>query len=394
MNVRRIDPAKISDEDVARWRDLAARAATPNPMSEPECVLPAVVHLRNGPKITLLVVEENGRFDACVPLQPVRRWRSIPRSTWSTRIRRMTWDATPLVDAERGAEAMKAVFSELKTRSAKGGPGFFAMEWLNEHGPVGEFAREAARELSLPWRTHATWDQPFMSREDRDKADAMHSKKTLSNRARKLRGLGREIGGEPRVIDRGADPDGPTAYVALEASGYKAADGVAMTTRPGEVEWFLDMAARFAAEKRFHVLTLEVGDTTVAMECIIRSGSKLSVVKWSYDERYMKYSPGAQLHMSSHSWFLDETDASELDACTYANNEFALGEYPERRAVSTTVFGLGGRGDARWLDSLKFDRYLRAGIFRAGERIGFNNATLLELSEGGGYGRLDWNRSK
>ncbi len=393
MNVRMIDPVAISDDDLSRWRDLAARVASPNPMSEPECVLPAAVHLCNGSRITLLVVEEDGRFDACVPLQAVRRWRSIPRAAWSTRIRRMTWDATPLIDAERGANAMVAVLAELATRSAHGGPGLLVLEWVNERGPVGELARDAARELGIPWRTHASWEIPFMSRPDGTETGSMHSKKTLANRARKLRGLSREIGGEPRIVDRGSDPDGPGRYVALEASGYKAADGVAMTTRPGEAEWFLDMARRFAASGRFHLLALEVGDTTAAMECIIRSGSNLSMVKWSYDERYVKYSPGAQLHLSTHTWFQEETDASTLDVCTFANNEFALGEYPERRGVSTSVFGLRGERDTRWLEFLKLDRYLRAGIFRTGERIRLNNATLVELAEGGGYGRLDWHRS-
>lgn len=393
MNTRTIDLSDLTNEDLDRWRDLAARAASANPMSEPECVLPAAVHLRNGPRISLLVAEENERFHACVPIQAVRRWRSLPRAAWSTRIRRMTWDATPLIDAEHGAKAMRAVFEGLQDGRARGGPGFLVLEWLNERGPVGELARDTADDLALPWRTYSTWVQPFMTRLDDAGAESLHSKKTLANRARKLRGLSREIGGEPRLVDQGSDPDGPATYVALEASGYKVADGVAMTTRTGEAEWFLDMAARFAASGRFHVLTLQIGDRTVAMECLIRSGPKLSMVKWSYDERYKKYSPGAELHLSTHSWFNKETDASTLDVCTFANNEFALREYPENRPVSTTVFGLHGSRDTRWLDLLKFDRYVRSGILKAGERVGLDNASLLELCEGGGYSQVDWRRN-
>lgn len=392
MNIRTIALSDLTNEDLDRWWDLAARAVTPNPMSEPECVLPAAAHLRNGPRIELLVAEESGRFDACVPIQAVRRWRSVPRAAWSTRIRRMPWDATPLIDAEQGAKAMRAVFEALQDRSTRGGPGLLVLEWLNERGPVGELARETADDLGMPWRVYSTWVQPYMTRQDDADREPLHSKKTLANRARKLRALGREIGGELRIIDRGSDPDGPAAYVDLEASGYKVADGVAMTTRSGEAEWFLDMAARFAASGRFHVLTLQIGDTTVAMECLIRSGSNLSMVKWSYDERYKKYSPGAELHLATHAWFQEETDATTLDICTFANNEFALGEYPEQRRVSTTLFGLRGSRDARWLDLLQYDRYLRGGIMKAGDRIGLSNATLLELCEGGGYSKVDWRR--
>ena len=396
MKVRTITPADIADADVQLWRDLAARAASPNPMSEPECVLPAASHLQNGPRISLLVAEDDtGQFSACFPLQPVRRWRSIPRAAWSTRIRRMTWDATPLIDKDRGTEAMLAILTDLQARAAGGDPKLLVLEWLNESGPVGDLVREAAGELDLPWVTHSSWEQPFLSREVMTESEPMHSKKTLANRARKLRGLSREMGGgETRVVDRGSDPAGAADYIAVEASGYKVAGGVAMTTRPGESEWFLDMAGRFAAEGRFHVLALEVGDSTVAMECLIRSGSSISMVKWSYDERYTKYSPGAALHYATHTWFQDETDAATLDVCTFENNQFALGEYPERRRVATMVLGLRGPRDKRWLEFLKADRYVRGGIFKVGERIGLNNATLLELSEGGGYGPLDWHRSK
>ena len=51
------------DADVARWRDLAARAADPNPFFEPELLLPAVRHLKGGGEVRLLVAERAGRVD-------------------------------------------------------------------------------------------------------------------------------------------------------------------------------------------------------------------------------------------------------------------------------------------------------------------------------------------
>src|SRR5208282_1528650 len=97
---------------------------------------------------------------------------------------------------------------------------------------------------------------------------------------------------EVLVVDRGNDPSAIDDYIKLEASGYKSRTGVAMTTVPGEPEYFTDMCKRFLAAGRLHVLTLEVGGRTVAMEIWVRGGEGLFLIKISYDEEYARFGPG------------------------------------------------------------------------------------------------------
>ncbi len=394
MNVRSIALSDVSPVDEEKWRDLATRAASPNPMSEPECVLPAVRHLQNGSKVQLIVVEHEGRFEACLPLQRVSRWHVLPRPALSTRIRRMTWDATPLVDPERGNDAMYAVLAELSTKSSRGNPSLLVFEWLNERGPIGGYVRTAAQALGLPLRVNDTWDQPFVLRREEPTYTSMHSKKHLYNWRRQLRMLERDHGAEPKLVDRGNEWSGPSTFVDLEASGYKNAEGVAMRTQAGETDWFLDMSNQFAREGRLHVLALELGDATIAMVVLIRSGEGLSLVKVSYDERFERYSPGALLHLATLDWFHNETDASWIDVCTYKNNTALQSQYPERRAVSTLVLGLRGDRDRNWLRMLDLDPVFRRGISEIGRRLNLKEATLGLLLDGGGYGQMQWGRGR
>src|SRR5436305_120658 len=50
-------PEGLTPSDVARWRDLAARSAEPNPFHEPELVLPAIAHLPHA-RVRLLVATD------------------------------------------------------------------------------------------------------------------------------------------------------------------------------------------------------------------------------------------------------------------------------------------------------------------------------------------------
>src|SRR5271167_1614573 len=74
----------LQARDVHAWRDLAARAAEPNPFFEPECVLPAARHL-GGPAPALLIVKDRGgEWLACLPVIPALRRRRVPLPVMSS----------------------------------------------------------------------------------------------------------------------------------------------------------------------------------------------------------------------------------------------------------------------------------------------------------------------
>jgi Acetyltransferase (GNAT) domain len=208
-------------------------------------------------------------------------------------------------------------------------------------GKVASTIRTAARESKMPLVVFESFERGFLTHHDPPAYKEAHSPRTLRNLNRKQRNLGKELGGTAEVVDRGRDPRAIEEYTALEASGYKADYGVAMTTVPGEPEYFRDMCSRFAADGRLHVLSLTDGKTTAAMVVWVRGGDTLFQFKWSYDETYAKYSPGLIVHTEAMRIFEEDTDAQFVDTCTWGENEMINHLYPDRRRIVSYFVVLG-----------------------------------------------------
>jgi hypothetical protein len=340
MRPRIINVRNLSAEDEKSWRDLSERALEPNPFYEPDCLIPAALHQTFGDEINLVVAEDRGRFYACLPIRRVTRWRGLPYKIVTSQVRRMTYLGTPLVDEEYGLEAVTAVLSALVDDRRKGGSKVLVLQDLTE-GSVSSLFRAAASDLKLPLVVFESFERGTLGRHDPPGYLQAHSPKTLRNLNRKQRNLGKELGGTAEIVDRGDDPAAIDEYITLEASGYKADNGVAMAKVPGEPEYFRDMCGRFASEGRFHLLSLGGPERTAAMIAWFRSGDSLFQFKWSYDEAFSKYSPGLILHTEAMRYFEERTDARLLDTCTWGENEMVNRLYPDRRTIASYFIVLG-----------------------------------------------------
>ena len=252
----------------------------------------------------------------------------------------MTYLGTPLVDAECGAEAVKAMLGALVAERRAGGSRVLVVQELTE-GPVAALFRSAASDLGLPLVVFESFERGFLKRDYPPAYQRAHSTRTLRNIQRKMRNLGKELGETVEVVDRADDPDAIDDYIALEASGYKAESGVAMATVPGESEYFRSMCQGFAAEGRLHLLSLTDSRKTPAMIAWVRAGDTICQFKWSFDERFAKYSPGLLLHTEALRYFHEKTDAEFLDTCTWGENEMINRLYPDRRAIASYFIVLG-----------------------------------------------------
>jgi hypothetical protein len=342
---------QLTDDDVRAWRELAEGAVEPNPLFEADCVIPAARHLPNGADVSLVIAEEEGRFFGCFPVmrvpgnvRPSTTWRGVRRPAFTTQVRRATYDGTPLVSGERGVEAATVLLSALIDRSRAEDAGILVLESLDDDGPVSTSVTSAAKKLKLPTYTYS-WPRPVVRRRDGLTYRSIHSDDTLEKLARKRRRLGERLGGEVQLIDRSADPSAVDTLIAMEAAGWKAKDGGALLSHPGEPKWFREMCDRFRSAGRLLLYTLQVGETIVAMQLMLRAGEGLFDLIMTYDEDYSRHSPGIQLILDFIDHFHDETDALWLDTCTYEDNETWLRMCPDRRTVSTVVLAVGGRVD-------------------------------------------------
>ncbi len=335
----------MSSRDEQAWRDLAARSIEPNPLCEPDCVIPAARHQTFGAEIGLVVAETDEGFHACMPVRPLREWYGIPFPIVANRIRRSTYVGTPLLDDGDAQGAMVTVFRTLADGRRKLGYRLLGIDTLRHGSPVCAHVFAAAAELGLATSIREDFERGFLIRRPEPSYLEGHSRQFLSQVRRKHRRLAEELGSESRVVDRSQDPTAIREFVALEAAGYKA-ETMALARTPGEPEYFIDMCDRFAAAKRLIVLSLEGAGQTLAMQMWLRGDSGLVLIKLAFDERYARFSPGTELELESFDYFHNHTDADWIDSCAGGDNEHQLHIFPDRTRILTVLFSLGGQVDA------------------------------------------------
>jgi CelD/BcsL family acetyltransferase involved in cellulose biosynthesis len=352
VNGRLINVRRLSPEDEERWRNLADRAIEPNPLCEPDCVIPAARHLSHGADISLVVAEEDGRFQACVPVRPVSRWYNISYPIAANKVRRSTYVGSPLVDASSATAALATVLRTLADHRDAVGYRLFGLDSLREGGPVAHHLRRAADEMGLPIHTQEDFERAFLVRRPEPTYHDHLSADRRKKLSRRRRLLTQELGAAPVLVDRSHDLSAIDDFIALEAAGYKSITGVALASTPGEPEYFRSMCARFAENKRLLVLSLECAGRTLAMRILLRGGDGLFGVKVTYDERFKRFGPGVLLHVDSFDYFHHNTDVRFVDPCASPDNTYLMGLYPDLTRMSTLLFALHGPVDRLVVRSL------------------------------------------
>lgn len=350
----------ISEVDRAAWEDLGSRAIEPNPLFEPACLVPTARYLTGGREIELLVAEEDGRFYGCLPVLPVARWHRLPLRTFTTDVRRMTYLGTPLVDPSRDAEAVRKMLEALTSRRRSSGQRLLELKWLQAGGRVDEVFRQGFAELGLSVHVTESFDRPLVVRKTDRSYGAHFSSKYRGVLNRRRRQLGRELGGDVTVENCTERPGIIEAFIEMEARGYKGHAGVALTSMPGEPEYFRDMCETFASRDRLQVLSLEAAGRVVAMQLSVGGRDGLFALKTTYDESLSAFGPGVLLQLGAVEYFHDCTDAKWIDSCTYEGNELLLRIHPDRRAIVSYLVSLGGTLDGGILKALPALRSLRA----------------------------------
>ncbi len=331
----------LTPEDEGAWRAMADRAVEPNPLFEPDCVIAAARHQQFGDEIDVVFAEEAGRIVACLPVREVTSWRQFPYPFVTNTVRRMMYCGTPLVGPDRRGEALAAVFGALRDRRGLTHGRILVLQEVAENGPVDEAVRDGARRAGLPYYRYESWERPIVVRRPAADYRSIHGGKFLRNLSRLRRNLGTTLGGEVVHVDRSDDPTAVEELIRLEGAGYKARTGVAMTTVPGEPEYFTEMADRFREAGRLHVHSLEVDGRVAAMQLNVQANEGLFLLKLVYDEELARFRPGLQLHLDVIDDFHHRTDAEWLDTCTYKDNETLLRMYPDRKRFCSYFVPLG-----------------------------------------------------
>jgi hypothetical protein len=332
---------RIGPDLIDAWRDLAERAAEPNPFAEPEIVLPALRHLAGRSRAGILTVRDGSRLRALLPVlwpvlvpAPGVRWLPVPvLQSWVEPYQPL---GTPLLDADVAVPAMAAL---LRPPASLPAP-LLLLRYFADGGPVAAALDEALAAGGQEAVRLKTYERALLLREGGPAPSG--NRKNRYNRLRRRRAEMEAGLGPVRVVDRADDPAAVAEFLALEASGWKGAAGTAMACRPAHASWFREVCDGLRATGRLEVLSLEAGGRTTAMLVNFAARDGSLHFKSAYDESLGDYRPGEQLLMHC----IDEGAASRFawrDSATVPDNTLFNQLWPSRMTLSTILVPLHGR---------------------------------------------------
>lgn len=334
----RLDPAGLDQADLAAWRELADRAAEPNPFYRPEYLLPNLSERHDD--VSLLVVRGDGRWLACVPIRSVPANRTFPLPHVEALVDSYSVCSTPLIDREhlrRGVDGLLGFVDDEHGASA------LLLASFPPDGPVGADLTAAAIARGIHPvvyldGTRAAWHRWS----DGGSPGAGIHESERHKLARRTRGLERELGADVEVVDRAGDPDAWEAFLALEASGWKAEAGTALASSEADAAFFRRMCAGMSATGHLRLVALEGGGRTVAMECHLIEDRAAYVIKIAYASDLHRYSPGVQLGVRVIDGF-HEQGLDLADSCAAEDSAHINRLWPERRRMQTLLLPTAAR---------------------------------------------------
>jgi CelD/BcsL family acetyltransferase involved in cellulose biosynthesis len=326
----------LSAADVERWRALARQAAEPNPFFEPEYVLPAA-RLIGGRRLGLAVVKDADGWTACLPVHRPRRWHRVPLGCVATWQHKYCFLGTPLVRAGRVEAAIAAIANELGRQRGE----LVGLDALADEGPVREALRVANQRRGASEVPVSRYRRAVLRRRAGGEGDLAVKAKHRRELERKRRRLAEELGAPLQAVDLADDAGAIEDFLRLEASGWKGRGGTAVASLEHEAEFFRAICASFRELGRLHLLSLQADGRRLAMACNLRAAEGVFGLKIAFDERWRRYSPGAQLLLDHLGWFERRTDADWLDSCVPPENELVNRLWPESRGIVTLAIAAG-----------------------------------------------------
>jgi len=324
----------VTTRDIGRWQALVDVAVEPNPFFEPAFALAAAEHLGER-GMSLLVVEDDEGWRACMPVQGAKIARVVPgMRTWG---HLYCFLGTPLLDAARAVPAARSLLALALVSKRP-----LTLETLVDGGPASTAISQAAADLRLVTIAETQHDRAFLER--RPAGDYLEGMR--SHRRRELNRLGRRLETELDCTLSIADEAGQDAavdrFLALERSGWKGRADTALGSSPGHAAFFRAVCRTFAAEGRLQLLALSADKRTVAMKCNLYAGDGGFCFKIAYDEELARFSPGVQLERENIRIFHDRRRERWQDSCADPENVMINRLWPDRRSISTTMLARDG----------------------------------------------------
>ncbi len=305
---------KPGPELLEDWMRLESEAAEPAPAASPCWLPPAVVNLpaAQRPRFCMLRDAE-GRPEGVVGLRISRRLGPLAPVT-TTRWGEFFFSGLPLVRKSREKKVLRSILEDASTA----GVGAMELATVPLEGPVARAALRLAQEDgSTRAEIMARWKRAALDA-TRDPEEWWRQDVSPGSR-RKWTRLRRRMEREGKVRFYALRPDEDptpwlTAFLKLEASGWKGRAGTAIACNAPLQRFVTDTVRAHAADGRLRFWRLDMDDRPVASLFGFLAGSTLWLGKIAYDEKLARHSPGALLMIEATRHILRD------EAVTFADS--------------------------------------------------------------------------
>jgi CelD/BcsL family acetyltransferase involved in cellulose biosynthesis len=319
---------RLTDGDIAAWRELAEAAVEPNPFFHPDFALTVAEEL-GASGISVLAVRDGEDWLACLPVERMRGWHRVPVRGLVTWNHLYCFLGTPLARAD----GLDAAMGELLEEGVRHAGPFLGLDLIATDGPVNAALDRSAATLGLKPVDLDHFERATLTRREDGDYLAL-SAKHRRNFERLRRHLEGDLGGELSLHDHSEGSAAREEFLRLEASGWKGQGGTGTAFSPiGHGELFLRICERMAERGMLQLVSAEIDGRSVAMLCNFISGDTAFTFKIGADADLAKYSPGIQLSILYLSYFHSLPELRRADSCAEPSNEMINRLWPDRRRL-------------------------------------------------------------
>jgi CelD/BcsL family acetyltransferase involved in cellulose biosynthesis len=332
----------------AQWADLAADAAEANAFYAPDMLTAALDHLAAEGQVRVLEAMDGDRLIGLLPVETRARSGRLPVACVANWMHDHCFFGAPILRRGHEAAAWRAFLRQLD--DAPWARGFLHLQGLDAAGANAAAIEAVCVEQRRDWREIHRYDRAML-RSDLS-ADAYWESHVRAKKRKELRRLQKrlaELGTVETRLLRAGEPLAQWCddFLALEAAGWKGAEGTAMASRPDHAAFLRDAGAAAFAAGRLHMLRLDLDGRAIAMLINFRHGEGAFSFKIAFDEALGRFSPGVLIEIANLHAVQDDPAIAWMDSCAAADHPMIDSLWAERRSIVQYRVALHGRGHAR-----------------------------------------------
>jgi CelD/BcsL family acetyltransferase involved in cellulose biosynthesis len=332
----------LTDIPVSQWRALAERAIEANGYYQPDWELAVDASARDRTGATALsAVNDAGRLIGLLPVIPMQRIYKFPLPALVGAEPYGTL-CTPLLDRDAAEDAA----AQLLRQARNAGAHALILRTMSLEGPAmtaieAVLARDALRPRVLSAYARAALDATCDADELLRDALGVKKLKELRRQRHRLADHGAvrfDVARTPREVAPALE-----IFLALEAGGWKGKRGTALSQHAGDAAFIRRATVAMAEAGRCEIITLHAGETPVAGGIVVRHQDRAFFFKIGIDQRFAKYSPGAQLTLDLTRHLCADPAIASADSTAAPGHPMIDPIWRERFAIGDVLIPLRRR---------------------------------------------------